>query len=88
MKYQDTAQCFNLRDLPEELGHLTSFEKIDIRECPQVRNIPKSSMLLKSLLHVTRDEEIGFGWKKAKRDIPELNVQIVEECYNLDWLEN
>jgi len=26
-------------------------------------------MLLKSLLHVTRDEEIGFGWKKAKGHI-------------------
>ena len=67
LKYLDIAQCFNLRDLPEELGHLTSLEKIDMRECPQVRIIPKSSMLLKSLLHVVCDEEMALAWKEAKR---------------------
>lgn len=86
LTYLDISQCVNLVDLPEELGHLTNLEKIDMRECSQLRTIPNSSMSLKSLGHVICDEEMALLWKEAERDLPELRIQIAEECYNLDWL--
>ncbi|KAH7673535.1 P-loop containing nucleoside triphosphate hydrolase protein [Dioscorea alata] len=86
LQYLDISQCFNLEGLPEEFGYLTNLEKIDMRECPQVSSVPKSSMLLKSLGNVICDEEISLLWKEAEREIPELRVQVVEECFNLDWL--
>ncbi|WOL08981.1 disease resistance protein [Canna indica] len=86
LKYLDISQSFNLRELPEELGHLISLEKIDMRECSQLRTIPRSSSSLKSLGHVICDEDIAFFWKEAERDIPDLRVQVAEECFNLDWL--
>ncbi|XP_009407671.2 putative disease resistance protein At5g47280 [Musa acuminata AAA Group] len=86
LKYLDISQSFNLRELPEELGHLTSLEKIDMRECSQLRTIPRSSSSLKSLGHVICDEEVALLWKEAERCIPDLRVQVAEECFNLDWL--
>ncbi|XP_062202248.1 putative disease resistance protein At5g47280 isoform X2 [Phragmites australis] len=73
-------------DLPEELGHLTSLEKIDMRECSRLRSLPGSSSSLKSLGHVVCDEETALLWREAEQVIPDLRVQVAEECYNLDWL--
>uniref|UniRef100_A0A0D9Y0Y7 RPW8 domain-containing protein n=1 Tax=Leersia perrieri TaxID=77586 RepID=A0A0D9Y0Y7_9ORYZ len=86
LKYLDISQCIDLRDLPEELGHLTSLEKIDMRECSRLRSLPRSSSSLKSLGHVVCDEETALLWREAEQVIPDLRVQVAEECYNLDWL--
>ncbi|XP_008792596.2 putative disease resistance protein At5g47280 [Phoenix dactylifera] len=85
LKYLDISQSLNLRDLPEELGNLKNLEKIDMREC-SLRNIPRSLSSLKSLGHVICDEEMALLWKEAERHIPDLRIQIAEQCYNLDWL--
>ncbi|KAJ4781187.1 Disease resistance protein ADR1 [Rhynchospora pubera] len=86
LKYLDISQCITMRDLPEELGHLISLEKIDMRECSQLKSIPRSYSSLKSLGHVVCDEELASLWKEAEREIPDLRVQVAEECYNLDWI--
>ncbi|CAN6338760.1 unnamed protein product [Urochloa humidicola] len=86
LKYLDISQCINLTDLPEELGHLTNLEKIDMRECSRLRSLPRSSSSLKSLGHVVCDEETALLWREAEQVIPDLRVQVAEECYNLDWL--
>lgn len=86
LKYLDISQSFNLQELPEELGHMSCLEKIDMRECSQLRTIPRSSSCLKSLGHVICDEDIALFWKEAERDIPDLRIQVAEECFNLDWL--
>lgn len=86
LKYLDISQCINLTDLPEELGHLTNLEKIDMRECSRLRSLPRSSSSLKSLGHVVCDEETAMLWREAEQVIPDLRVQVAEECYNLDWL--
>ncbi|KQJ86089.1 putative disease resistance protein At5g47280 [Brachypodium distachyon] len=86
LKYLDVSQCINLTDLPEELGHLTNLEKIDMRECSRLRSLPRSSSSLKSLGHVVCDEETALLWREAEQVIPDLRVQVAEECYNLDWL--
>jgi Leucine-rich repeat (LRR) protein len=86
LKYLDISQCINMRDLPEEIGYLTSLEKINMRECSQLRSIPRSYSSLKALGHVVCDEELASFWKEAEREIPDLRVQVAEECYNLDWI--
>ncbi|CAN6356766.1 unnamed protein product [Urochloa humidicola] len=86
LKYLDISQCINLTDLPEELGHLTNLEKIDMRECSRLRSLPRSSSSLKSLGHVVCDEDTALLWREAEQVIPDLRVQVAEECYNLDWL--
>ncbi|RWR77299.1 nucleotide-binding site-leucine-rich repeat protein 2 [Cinnamomum micranthum f. kanehirae] len=86
LKYLDISQCMNLKSLPEGIGQMVSLEKIDMRECSQIRNLPMSTMSLRSLVHVICDEGIAFLWKEAERAIPDLQVQVVEEHFTLDWL--
>ncbi|WOH05974.1 hypothetical protein DCAR_0625397 [Daucus carota subsp. sativus] len=86
LKYIDISQCINLRTLPQEIGKWICLEKIDMRECPQIKVLPKSAVSLRSLLRVICDEEISVQWEKLLKVIPNLYVQIAEECFNLDWL--
>ncbi|XP_020592691.1 probable disease resistance protein At4g33300 isoform X2 [Phalaenopsis equestris] len=86
LKYLDISQCVNLKDLPDEFGNLSGLEKIDMRECLQLRKIPRSFVLRNSSLHVVCDEDMALLWKERGRELPELKVQVVEECFNLDWL--
>ncbi|GMP45171.1 hypothetical protein CsSME_00013781 [Camellia sinensis var. sinensis] len=86
LKYLDIAQCLNLASLPEEIGGLKSLEKIDMRECPQIRYLPKSVVALQALRVVICDEEVSWLWKDMEKAMPDLCVQVAEECFNLDWL--
>ncbi|KAL0914626.1 hypothetical protein M5K25_014989 [Dendrobium thyrsiflorum] len=86
LKYLDISQCINLKYLPDEFGKLTSLERIDMRECLQLRDIPRIFTSRNSSLHVVCDEDMALLWKEREKDIPELQVQVVEECFNLDWL--
>lgn len=86
LKYIDISQCINLISLPEEIGGCLSLEKIDMRECPQIKYLPKSLVSLRSLQRVICDEEISLQWGKVSKAIPNLCVQVAEECFNLDWL--
>lgn len=85
LKYLDISQCVNLRGLPNGIGKLTRLEKIDMRECLQIRTLPGSVASLWSLRRVICDEEAARFWKEVK-SIPDLGVQIAQECFNLDWL--
>ncbi|KAK1389381.1 Leucine Rich Repeat family protein, expressed [Heracleum sosnowskyi] len=82
LKYIDISQCISLRSLPQEMGKWISLEKMDMRECPQIKVLPRSVVSLRSLLRVICDEEIS----KLFKGIPNLYVQVAEECFNLDWL--
>ncbi|PSR99733.1 Disease resistance protein [Actinidia chinensis var. chinensis] len=86
LQYLDISQCVNLASLPEGIGGLKSLEKIDMRECPQIRNLPKSAAWMRSLRSVICDEEVSWLWREVERSIPDLCVQVAEECFNLDWL--
>ncbi|KAF8405132.1 hypothetical protein HHK36_010030 [Tetracentron sinense] len=88
LKYLDISQCVNLSSLPEEIGRLISLEKIDMRECSQIRNLPGSIASLRSLHRVICDEEAALLWKEVEMVIPDLRVQVAEECFNLDWLSD
>ncbi|XP_052202856.1 probable disease resistance protein At4g33300 [Diospyros lotus] len=84
LEYLDISQCVNLECLPEGIGGLARLEKIDMRECPQITSLPKSAAALQCLRRVICDEELSWSWKDV--EIPNLSVQVAEQCFNLDWL--
>ncbi|KDP38403.1 hypothetical protein JCGZ_04328 [Jatropha curcas] len=85
LKYLDISQCINLKHLPERIGRLSRLEKIDMRECSQIWNLPKSVESLESLRSVICDEEVSYLWKDARK--MNIHVQVAEEQFNLDWLD-
>ncbi|KAL2895112.1 hypothetical protein RDABS01_011021 [Bienertia sinuspersici] len=86
LKYLDISQCVSLVFLPENFGRLMRLEKLDMRGCSCVRTLPKSLMSLQSLRHVICDEDISLRWKELEVALPGIRVQVVEECFDLDWL--
>ncbi|KAK4796091.1 hypothetical protein SAY86_028417 [Trapa natans] len=87
LKYLDISQCVNLARLPDRIGNLISLERIDMRECSQVRCIPKSALGMQSLKNIICDEEVSPVWRDVKRARPEIQLQVVEKCFTLDWLD-
>ncbi|KAK4276645.1 hypothetical protein QN277_014771 [Acacia crassicarpa] len=86
LKYIDISQCVNLGRIPVEIGKLVNMEKIDMRECSSIRVLPKSTTSLKSLRLVICDEEVSGMWRDVERAKPDVCVQVSEQCYDLDWL--
>lgn len=86
LKYLDISQCVNLGCLPEGLGACKSLEKIDMRECPHIKHLPRTVVSLQSLQRVICDQEVSWVWKDSEKAMPGLCVQVAEESFNLDWL--
>ncbi|GLJ20009.1 hypothetical protein SUGI_0362850 [Cryptomeria japonica] len=89
LEYLDISVCEGLKKLPEEIGKLGKLSEFDMRECSRLRRLPRTVCGLGSLKRVVCDEEIGKQWLRAKRfSIPDLEVEIVEAEFNLDWLHD
>ncbi|GLJ30694.1 hypothetical protein SUGI_0608130 [Cryptomeria japonica] len=89
LKFLDISLCEHMQQLPDEFSQLSSLEGLDMRECSHVKKIPKSSSELKSLVHVICDEKLSLQWTAIKAsNIPRLNVEVAEEPFHLDWLED
>lgn len=86
LKYIDISQCVNLGCIPAEIGKLVNLEKIDMRECSLIRVLPKSAVSLRSLRLVICDEEVSGMWKDVEKVKPNLHIQVSEQCFDLDWL--
>ena len=60
-----------------------------MRECSRVKQLPKSASDLRSLVHVICDEKIRHQWLSIKAfTIPNLRLEVAEEHFHLDWLED
>lgn len=89
LKFLDISLCEYMQQLPDEFGQLSSLKGLDMRECSHVKKIPKSANGLKSLVRVICDEKIGRQWTAIKTsNIPQLHVEVAEEHFHLDWLED
>lgn len=88
LKYLDISQCVNLTRLPEDIGNLGTLEKIDMRECEQIRRVPKSASSIKSLKTVICDDELSFWWEDVVKPRKDVQVQVADKCFSLDWLED
>ncbi|KAI7727931.1 hypothetical protein M8C21_026222 [Ambrosia artemisiifolia] len=86
LEHIDVSQCVNLHCLSEEIGGCLSLKEIVMRECPQIKNLPKAVSGLRSLRRVICDEEVSCHWKEMEKELPGLCVQVVEQCFDLDWL--
>lgn len=85
----DISLCGYLKELPDQLGQLSSLKELDMRECSRVKRLPKSASDLRSLVHVICDEKIRHHWSSIKAStIPRLWVEVAEEHFHLDWLED
>jgi len=63
-------------------------EKIDMRECSMIRNVPKSALSLQSLRLVICDEEVSGIWKEVEKAKPNnFHIQVSEQYFDLDWLK-
>lgn len=87
LKYLDISQCVNLSCLPMGVDKMASLEKINLRECSQIRNLPKTAVSLRSLRQVICDEELSWLWKDVEVALPHLHVQVAENNFSLDWLD-
>ena len=88
LEYLDISLCAYLKELPEEIGQLRKLKELDMRECSRLRKLPKSIGGLISLKHVTCDENIGMQWMHVKSfAIMDLQVNVVKEQFNLDWID-
>ncbi|KAG6784541.1 hypothetical protein POTOM_010238 [Populus tomentosa] len=85
LKFLDISQCVNLKGLPVWIGKLSRLEKIDMRECSLVK-LPNSVASLESLRKVICEEDVSWLWKEMKK--VNLDVQVAEKCYSLDWLDD
>lgn len=86
LKYLDISQCVSIQSLPNEICGCKSLEKIDMRECPEIRDLPNAVRSLQSVRSIVCDEDISWLWKECEMAIPNLCVQVAQECFNLDWL--
>lgn len=86
LKYIDISQCVYLASFPDAIGKLVNLEKIDMRECPMITNIPKSALSLNSLQLVICDDEVSWMWKEVQKVKLNVDIQVVEIEYDLDWL--
>ncbi|GLJ35626.1 hypothetical protein SUGI_0716030 [Cryptomeria japonica] len=79
-----------MQQFPDEFGQLSSLEGIDMREYSHVKKIPKSASELKSsLVHFVFDEKLRLQWTAIKAsNNPRFNVEVVEEPFHSDWLED
>ncbi|XP_054798945.1 probable disease resistance protein At4g33300 [Prosopis cineraria] len=86
LKYIDISQCVNLGRIPVEIGKLVNLEKMDMRECSSIRVLPKSATSLKSLRLVICDDEVSGMWRDVEKARPDVCIQVSEQSYDLDWL--
>lgn len=87
LKYLDISQCVNLSCLPMGIDNMSSLEKINMRECTQIRDLPKTVASMRSLRQVICDEELSCLWKEVEVALPHLHVQVTENYFSLDWLD-
>jgi len=89
LEFLDISLCRSLKDLPMEFDQLSKLKMLDMRECSGLKKLPKALAKLKSLRRVICDESTGRQWQAIKASVmPNLTVEVVEERFNLDWLDD
>jgi hypothetical protein len=79
----------SLKDLPMEFGQLPKLKTLDMNECSGLKMLPKALAKLRSLKRVICDEHTEQQWLAIKASaMPNLTVDVVEERFNLDWLDD
>jgi Leucine-rich repeat (LRR) protein len=89
LEFFDISLCMSLKDLPMEFGQLPKLKTLDMNECSGLKMLPKALAKLRSLKRVICDEHTEQQWLAIKASaMPNLTVNVVEERFNLDWLDD
>ncbi|XP_058766161.1 probable disease resistance protein At5g66900 [Vicia villosa] len=88
LKFLDISGCINLSQLPENIGELEKLEKVNMRGCSSISELPSSVMDLEGLMHVVCDEETAEKWEPFRTILGDLRIEVVQEDFNLDFLDN
>jgi Leucine-rich repeat (LRR) protein len=89
LKFLDISLCMSLKDLPMEFDQLPKLKMLDMNECSGLEMLPKTLAKLSSLKRVICDEHTEQQWLAIKASaMPNLTVDVVEERFNLDWLDD
>eukprot|EP00253_Pinus_taeda_P001389 PITA_01389 len=88
LEFLDISACRCLKDFPMEFGQLSNLKMLDMKECSGLKKLPKTLAKLRSLSRVICDENMERHWRSIKASaMPTLTIDVVEECFNLDWLD-
>lgn len=88
LEFLDISLCRSLKDLPMQFDQLSNLKMLDMRECSGLKKLPKALANLKSLRRVICDESTGRQWLAIRAStMPNLTVEVVEERFSLDWLD-
>eukprot|EP00253_Pinus_taeda_P017016 PITA_17016 len=89
LEFLDISLCRSLKDLPMEFDQLSNLKNLDMRECSGLKKLPKALAKLRSLRCVICDESTERQWLAIKAStMPNLVVEVIEERFNLDWLDD
>jgi len=89
LEFLDISLCSSLKDLPMEFDQLSNLKILDMRECSGLKMLPKTLTKLRSLKRVICDKHTEQQWLAIKASaMPNLTVDVVEERFNLDWLDD
>ncbi|CAA2963284.1 probable disease resistance At5g66900 [Olea europaea subsp. europaea] len=86
LKYLDLSDCVEMDHLPERLGDLCGLQIIRMMGCTALSELPPSVMDLVQLERVICDNEIAYLWKFYKDYLDKLEIVVVKEDVNLNWL--
>jgi len=72
-----------------EFDQLSNLKILDMKECSGLKNLPKALAKLRSLRCVICDENTERQWLAIKAStMPNLIVEVIEERFNFDWLDD
>eukprot|EP00253_Pinus_taeda_P017312 PITA_17312 len=89
LEFIDISLCMSLKDLPMEFDQLSKLKMLDMNECSGLKMLPKALAHLRCLKRVICDEDTEQQWLAIKASsMPNLTVDVVEERFSLDWLDD
>ncbi|PSS21558.1 Disease resistance protein [Actinidia chinensis var. chinensis] len=88
LDFLDISDCISLTELPEQMGELFSLRNLHMRGCQGLSELPCSVKNLEQLKEVICDEETAYLWEQYKIDLINLEINVLKEDVNLDWLHD
>ncbi|XAR73951.1 hypothetical protein NMG60_11008092 [Bertholletia excelsa] len=88
LSFLDLTDCISITKLPGQMGRICSLEKLHMKGCQGLSELPSSVKDLKQLKTLVCDEETAHLWEQYKIHLPNLNMDLLKEEPNLDWLHD
>ncbi|CAI9775602.1 unnamed protein product [Fraxinus pennsylvanica] len=86
LRFLDLSDCVEMDHFPERLGDLCGLRKIRMMGCTAISELPPSVMDLVQLECVICDDETAYLWNLYKDYLDKLEIVVVKEDINLNWL--